>query len=425
MAVSFMEDKQLFFSSAPNKRPDAHSKSLAFLNTNHDKIEKEKATLKAALDALKIDTASAVKNNEKREQYRLWYLYCCDLLKTYHKARNEPAESPESWVNYVHDNIGYVHGFRILLAFSRITDELLIHMMNDAKWFDQLNRSIAPIFNFDQSINILNLPVQTFYILSFSLLGLRLVIELARILKHTFKPTEQELKALSAWGRFCHEAHKYRFNLANDIVWGVLNAINNAPLMLVCVLFDLSVTLYRQRETQLAYKEKKAEYELLLSLNKHDEVIQQQLKALQLSHTETTATLRLMLIATSEILIGLSMLLAAPIPILAPIGSFLCVIGFAICLSADIYGDYEKKTELLKQLKADGKSHAEIEKAEQAQLDAWNKGWTTFTKNAILPTLFIGMFAICWPATVLLVAGYAAYEMSQQKEEKTPHLAPA
>ncbi len=424
MAVSLMEDRQLFFSSAPNK-PDAHSKSLAFLSVNHDKIEKERAALKIALDALKIDTASAIKGNEKREQYRLWYLYCCELLKTYHEQRNEPENPPKDWINYVHDNIGYVHGFRILLAFSRITDELLIRMMNDTKWFDKLNRSIAPIFDFDQSITLLNLPVQTFYLLSFSLLGLRFLIEVARILKHTFKPTEQELKALSSWDRFRHEAKKYHFNIANDIVWGILNAINNSPLMLVCVLFDLSVILYRQRETQHAYKEKKAEYELLLPLNKQDEVIQQQLKVLKLNHTETTATLRLMLIATSEILIGLSLLITAPLPILAPIGSFLCVIGFAVCLSADLYGDYEKKTEKLKQLKADEESSTEIKKAEQAQLDAWNKGWSSFTKNAIIPTLFMGALAICWPATVLFVAGYAACEMSQPKEEKTPLFAPA
>ncbi|MDF1646555.1 MAG: hypothetical protein P1U61_06220 [Legionellaceae bacterium] len=420
---AFMDEKHLFFSSPPHPDGSTSSKSLTFLNQNHDAITQEKNLLKKALDTLEIDTNRTITSNEEQEQYRLWYLHCCDLLKTYHEKRGEPEKPPENWTNYIHDNLGYVHGFRILLTFSRITDELLIRIMNDAKWFDKLNQSIAPIFNFDQSITILNLPVQAFYILSFSLLGLRFLIELAQILKHTFNPTEQELAALTTWERFSHEIYKYRFNIANDIVWGVLNAINNNPLMLVCILFDLSLTLYRQRETHHAYLEKKTEYEQLLALKKQDEIIQQQLKELELDHIQTTATLKLALIATTDILIGLSMLLAAPIPIVAPIGAFLCVIGFAAHLSADMYGNYQKQTYLLKQLEDSGEN-TDIEKVKKEQQAAWNEGWSSFTKNAVLPTLFIGVFSIYWPAALLLVAAYTAYEMYPKEKAETFQLCP-
>ncbi|MCH9756528.1 MAG: hypothetical protein K0U37_04990 [Gammaproteobacteria bacterium] len=419
--LTFMEDRRLFFSSPSNQCKKAQS--LAFLSRNHDEFEKEKAILKATLDTLKIKIDTVATDDEK-EKYRLFYLYCCDSLKTYHASRGESKKSPKDWENALHDSLGYIHCFRILLSFARITDELLIRMLNDAGWFETLNRSIAPIFDFDQAISILNLPVETFYILSFSVLGLRFILECARILKHTFNPTDQELKALSAWERFSHEIYKYRFNIANDIVWGVLNAINNNPLMLVCVLFDLSILLHRQRITQHTYLERKGEYEQILARNKQDKVMQQQLKELQLNHIETSAILKLALMATADILIGLSLLLTAPVPIAAPIGAFICVIGFAAYLSLDNYGDYQKQTHRIKQLETDGKGDVEITKAKQAQQAAWQEGWSTFTKNVALPVFFIGALAICWPVAALVITAYVAIEMFTNDKAQTAQLSP-
>ncbi len=420
----FTEDRQRFFSYPLDQNRDMPQKSLTFLSRHHDAIQKEKDLLKAALDALKIKT-DAISAHDEREKYRLYYLYCCDLLKTYHEKRGEPEKPPEDWENWLHDSLGYIHCFRILLSFTRITDELLIRIINDAKWFDTLNRSIAPIFDFDQSITILNLPVQTFYILSFAVLGVRFIMECARILKHTFNPTDQELKALSTWERFTHEVYKYRFNLANDVVWGVLNAINNNPLMLVCVLFDLSISLYRRYKTQEAYLEKKTEYEQRLTLNKQDEVIQQQLKELELDNIESTAMIKLALAATGDILLGLSMLLAAPVPIVAPIGAFLCVIGFATYLSLDTYGKYEKEGLRIKQLETAGQSSAEIEKAKQAQQAAWSEGLQTLSKNMLLPVLFMGAIAVYWPIALLVITAYLAYEISPKNNPETLQLCPS
>ncbi len=421
----FMEDRQLFFSQAGDKHQAAHSKSLAFLTKNHVEIEAEKANLKATLDALQIKSDIAAHNKQK-EQYRLYYLYYCDLLRTYHEKRGEPEQPPQDWITYLHDNLGYWHALRILLTFARLTDELAIRMLNDAKWFETLNRSIAPIFDFNQTINILSLPVEAFYVLSFSLLGIRFIIEWARILKHTFDPTEEEIKALSAWDRFCHEVYKYRFNLANDFVWATINAINNNPLMLVCVLFDLSLLLYRRNETEQAYQKKKTEYEQLQALKQQDKIIKQQLRELELEHISTKSILDLALIATSHLLIGFPMLLlATPSSLLAPLGSFLCVVGFAIYLSADFYGDYQKKAHLIKLLEADGKSITEINQTKQAQQAAWDNGWSTFAKNTCMPILFIGMLAVCWPAALLLITAYCAYEMSPKESTETPQLSPA
>lgn len=425
LTPTFVQDRQLFFSQSPHERKAAHTKSLAFLTQNYVDIKATEATLKAALDALNIETNNQILDDEEKEQYRLFYLYCCDLLKAYHQKRGEPQKPDDNWINYLHDNLGYWHCLRILLAFSRLTDELLVRMMNDAGWFESLNRSIAPIFDFDQSINILSLPVETFYILSFSLLGIRFIVECARIFKHTFDSTDEELKALSAWDRFCHETYKHRFSLANDLVWITCNALNNNPLTLLCVFFDLSLLLYRKYETEQTYSKTKEAYEQRASLDKKTGVAKQELRELELTQVEVDASLNLSLSAASSLLTGFSLLLVAPVPIVAPIGSLLCVLGTALYLSADAYGNYQKKTYYVKQLEADSKSLTEINKAKEAQQLAWDEGWSTFTKNTCLPVLFIGVLAVCWPAALLLMTAYCAYEMSPKEDTKTHQLSPA
>lgn len=41
----------------------------------------------------------------------------------------------------------------------------------------------------------------------------------------------------------------------------------------------------------------------------------------------------------------------------------------------------------------------------------------TLTKHAVMPTLLITTFAVCWPAAVLLAAAYVGFELLYAKEQ--------
>ncbi len=400
----FMEDQNL------------ENYPYAFLMQHHDDIKIQAKRLTLALEQL----AAPHRDDLTRVlEFREFQAQCERLLVDYDLARERQEAAERSWIDSVHDNLITMHLYRILLSFTRLTDELLVRLMNDAKWFDTLNQSFASMFDFDQSLSILNFPTAAFNLLSVALLGLRFLIESTRILRRTFFPTTEAEQAVGAWARFCHEVYNYRFKLANDIVWATLNGLSNYPdffnlsapvangLILICVCFDMSVMLYQRHLENQAYEKSKTAYEA----EPNETIRRALLFELEKDYVENSAQFQLCLLGVTTLVTGFTLLVTASVPIVAPLGSFLCLLGTAIYTGIENYGDYQKKAYL-----------AEVfatTEAIQAQQEAWNKGWSSLIKHATLPPLLFGALAISWPIGLLLIMSSCIFEYSQSSPEKS------
>ncbi len=435
-ALTLAEIKNGFFSEEPDYEMLTQASSLAFLTQNHIAIQKENDILKAALDVLN--------DTEAYREYAELSQYYEQLLTLYHQKRNESKNRAANWTSYLHGNLGTLHLYRIMITFARLTDDQLIRVLAQTQWFHDLNHAMTNIFNYDQTISVLNLPVDTLNLLSVLFLGLRFLVTSAEILRHTFAPTDDEAKDLSTWERFCHEAGTYSFSLTNDFVWATLNALSNYPdffnipipvantLVLACLFFDISLLAYQYYLETTAYETEKAKYEAELLALEADEtreikaieqelkLVQAQLNTLTLAHVKTKSELQLALLAAAILIVGFAVLLALASPAVAPIGCFLCLFGTAIYASLGAYGDYKQETLKLETYKQEGRSEAEIAEAKEAQQAAWNNTIKSLVKHTVLPMLLIGIFAVCWPAGVLLTTAYLAYEMSPSSPQEKP-----
>ena len=85
----------------------------------------------------------------------------------------------------------------------------------------------------------------------------------------------------------------------------------------------------------------------------------------------------------------------------------------------DTVGDYWKNKKALEVYKKDD---IDIQDTQNDAQKYWSEGFSTFTKNTFLPVLFMGVMGVCWPAGVLLLAAYAAYNCRSCEEQHLPPL---
>ena len=416
------------------KRP----KDLSFLSKHHHFIAKEKNNLEAALNALKTEQHDIVTNQTYAEHEALLRYYN-GLLKQYHEKRNEAQSSDErTFADYVHDNLVYLHLYRILYTFARLTDDQLLRFFQEFA---------TPWIDVENTLNLLALPVDIFNIFSVTLLGLRFAIESKRILEHTFFPTEAEAKETTWDERFFHEIskEKYGYNLCNDIIWATLNALSNYPdffnipvpianaLVLVCLGVDLSTILYKRQVETNEYHAQKALYQneiadILAKKEPNNEthrvrliILRQQLAALEESHASKEDALRFSLYAASILIVGFSTLLMASVPFSGPVGAALCLIGTALYTAVDAYVDYQQKTRRLSKLT----NPDEIKQVEAEQQEAMYQGIKTLGINVICPVIFMSLLTVSWPLALLCFAAHVAYEMkpaSKPAPEEAPEM---
>lgn len=404
-------------------------KSYAFLANNYKEIKEERDLLVSASKKL----AAGKANEETREKYNRLYLDCEALIKQYHAYRKETIKPEGIWAytSDLHDSLIILHATRILYTFARLTDDLFLRILSDNQWIDFLNQVLAPLFKFNDMLKFddmlanINYPVWYFNLLSVALLGVRFFIEIGRILYHACIPIDENADVTLGFGdRLYHEAAKYGFNLANDAVWATLNGLSNYPdffglspfvangLILVCLGFDIALTSYRYYLTYNAYMKKKAE----LEAGPNDEITQQCLKTLELNYAKASQTFEFFMGAGGTLIIGFSILLAAGTPIVAPLGTFLCMLGTALYLVSDKYADYAEASCLIKQLEDD---RLDTSDAKMAQQKAWDDGWSAFASNLTMPLLLMGTLTVSFPAGLLAMTGYALYcNMPTETEAK-------
>ena len=434
--TEFQRDKQRFFSLPSPQREQAPSNTLKYLTQHHAAILAEKNTLASSLNTLGVPLNAAPLQNTTHAKYRDLYHYRNKQLQQFHAARREPATPIDNWSNTIYNNLGWTHLYRIGTSFARLTDVMLLQILKDTDWFNALNQSLNSFFDLGMSLDILNNPAftNTLNVLSVAFLALRFSIESKAILEHTLLPSQQEAEALTAWERFKNEVYTYRYSLSNDLVWATLNALGNfAPffnipiplannLMFSCCFFDISVLTYRFYEARNAYINQKATYETEILANPDDDVIKQLLRTLESNRAKEAAELNISLFGSLTLTTGFAIFLTTSTPIIAPAGTALCLLATAIYAASGYYGDHQKATHLLAQLKLDGKettATAEIAALQLEKQAAWNKGWSSFAEALCMPPLLMGAIALYWPVGVLLLAAYATAKIASVPSSET------
>lgn len=484
---SFTDDKRAFFSNLETfndaeKYVHPNASNYAFLANNHLLIEQEFNQLFASLQKQGQDREDfwlychycctmlhnyyvAYDKKDKADDY----LKLCKKIRT----RSEKGAFPEDKIDTlgqkiaadfralvslpkhaskIRDWIAFSNICRLHLTFCRLSVRQSLLLANELKWLEELDKMLGGHVDVNGMAATLNAPAQVFNVLSVGLFAARFIINAGMLLKHTFMPTKAEL-ALSNKERFYQELYARHCVMLNDAVWTATNLLANfntffnisAPtagwLTAGILVFDVALLIYRHHLAEKEYLFKKAQYindkknyELLLQAlvissndrlryQKHVGMLDEQLVQLEISRKTTGATL-LFNIAAAVFLLGgysASLLLATPVAVV--VCYFVIVVGIAMYLSADVYGKYHEKSLMLQQYEIENRS------TDMALLEmqaARNDFIVTMIKNIILPVVIVTIFAISWPAALLLTAVYVSYEYMKghplQDNKKPPLL---
>lgn len=334
--------------------------------------------------------------------------------------------------------------FTLLTLNQLLTLASQNHMLDNVQWL--LGRPL--------NLAILNAPIGVYNALSVGIFATRFLINMTDILQDTFtlEKGEDKLSFDASFkkksDRFFEGLKKHHYQLANDVVWGIVNALCNyssyfripSPvtnyLMLGFTVFDLSLlnlelfleNQHYKSEKELlmnanrleifdqAYNEKKAtliDPQQLKDLDEYYEVRNKQLnnplrlEDLDLKHEKDRSELLFYIAGASLMLASFTVgFLFLPPAYLA--GCFMmCNISFAMYLSGDKFGEW-KMTHL--KLTQDLAKKVDRTSSEKKVQEAWDDLGFTLAKNAIAPFIIIGAFTVSSPAAVLLTAAYMAYE---------------
>ncbi|MDP1602511.1 MAG: hypothetical protein Q8M03_04530 [Legionella sp.] len=464
---AFLNDKHSFFSdvnTTESAENHAKAKNYSFLANNKLLIEQEFNQLFAVLRKQGEDRTEfwlycyyccamlenyyiSYRNNIKVEEYnklKLQILARCQndkfieaLGNTFSADLKELASTPLH-ISKLRDKIGFLNACRIYWTFCRLTITSAFQLARDSQWIDKLNKILGKQINVDQIIKILEAPNAVLRGLSVGFFVTRFIINAGMLLKHTFLPSEAE-KHLGRIERFKSELWKRHPQFLNDVVWATVNGLTNyaqyfhiaAPIAGwttagFLAFVDISMFLWLRHIAQKDYQQKKSQYindlhyyqeQLRASVNNpdevlkfelHIEVIQEQLKELEIKWKAKSSTL--LFNATGAFLLAagfsLSMLLSPPIFVVAAYA--MCTLGVAIYLSEAAFSNYREKSLRLEQAQlentASAKDYADYQSAR-------NEFIYTIIKNAVMPGIIITTFAICWQAALVLTAMYVTFEL--------------
>ncbi|WED42928.1 hypothetical protein [Legionella cardiaca] len=357
-------------------------------------------------------------------------------------------ETPRK-LSKLRDRVAISNLNRIYWFFCRTTIKNSLLLARDLKLLEKLGHVLGKEVNVDDIIHILETPNGILRFLSVGFFAVRFIMNAAMLLKHTLFPSEKE-KTLNWKKRFTNEIYKRHATFLNDMVWGTVNCLTNyneafgisAPVagwvVAGFMFFDVCLILWRRHLEEKEYLTKRSQYRtelqeirsklaLQLPLQKREELdkyyvtVNEQLEQLELTWKTNNATHLFNASAAFLLMAGFSasMLVGSPVMVL---GCYMvCTFAVAMYFSDGAYKEYKAKSLLLE--------HAQlINQGEKTALKQYSTARNDFiftlTKNALMPTLLITTFAICWQAALVLALAYAGYELyrtySKQNEANAP-----
>lgn len=402
--LSFARMKRDFFAS----KPRVAETTRGFLRLNQVKIAEEHQHLTAALNA--------PLHHETQDTYYAFKAYCEELLALYDRTIRQDIKKP------IRDKIIYLHVARIMLSSARFVVVQCIELLDKAHCFGAL---IDP----SAMIKRLMAPMPYFSILSVAIPALRLITDLVNITKHALYPTENAhgTHELNLQERFISEFYRACGPLIGDSIWIIINFLSSYPqvlnlappvaagLVLIGLAADLGFLLYNYHNARLAYEEKKGQYEDEI-ISKYPGIIpamsRRQLLALELNYCGVKSSYNLSILAGSVILCGFSLLITAPMPVLAPIAGLVCLLGTSLYLTAEAYAYYEQQHFIA--------DHNHTSK--QATQDAWDSFITSLITNVCFPVVLMGTFAASPPIALLVLIGFMTFKLQSPDPEPLPTL---
>jgi hypothetical protein len=418
--ISFARMKQDFFAS----KQRGAEKTPGFLVKNHTNIAEEYKHLNAAL--------SAPLDENTLETYQEFKVYCKDMLKLYEQTVRHDFEKSNDFAKLIRDHIGFAHVSRTMLSSARFIVVQILQLLKEAEY-------LGHTVNVSKMIGLLMASTQYFYILSIAFPGLRLLADLAKITKHALYPTEEtnQTHELSLATRFSSELYLARFSLISDTQSVILNTLTNFPelfnismplataLVFAGLIFDICFLLCAYRIAHDAFMEKKNQYDNEIVQNHPgimQDMTQRQLRELELGYCGIQSNLNLSLLAGSVILAGFTLLMTAPVPIFAPIGGLVCLLGTSLYLTARAYAHYEQQNFIFKHKQISTRAtEADIHASEIATQEAWDNFVYPLTTNICFPVILMGTFAASSPAALLLLIAFITFKI--QSPEPKPLLA--
>lgn len=251
----------------------------------------------------------------------------------------------------------------------------------------------------------------------------------------------------TAFDRFKQELYKRHCNFANDLVWAIVNGLCNfnnlfhisgpmaGYLTAVFLGFDVGMTLYKCHLAKQEYLVKKSQYlseiedynnpELFKKMSAeqrllHIDMLNKQLLELEINWQTKEATFYFVAAAAALLMSGFTAALLLSPPALVLASFIVCTMAVAMYLSADKYAAYKEKELYYEQAQLTGKdgvtAHKEFEIARDDFIFA-------MVKNAIVPTVLISTFAVCWPAALVLTALYMGYELYHANSQHSAGIA--
>ena len=286
---------------------------------------------------------------------------------------------------------------------------------NDGAW-----GVVNGLTNFNKFFNISD-PVAMWLVAGFLFYDLALIL----LIRHVKE---------AAYLRQCREYEKER-----EDVQALLNKVNEE--------IQLSLNAGGAITAELVAKQALArEYELRL------EFVAESLKALNNNWHVKHSTLLFNAAAAMVFALGFSVTIIFASPIVATVSYFLCVVAVAMYLSADRYDSLKEKEIALReassiliksredQVQPEANKEKKVEgaptlnpnqfysKALFEYKQARNEFWFKLARNALIPTLLLGAYAICWPAAValtILFAGYSLYRAYGKYQDQKGDVQPA
>lgn len=333
--------------------------------------------------------------------------------------------------------VGISNLARIYWYFCRTMNTLTLNFSREAGIIDKLAKLLDKEIDVDKIIGTLETPNEIFRFLSIGFFAIRFIINSTLILKHTFFPGEGE-EDLVWWKRFFESLFRYHIDMLNDGVWFLVNLFTNynkvfhiaAPvagwMVAGFMFFDFCLIMYRRFWAEREYLAKRAQYsleqehfkKLMNNANlsdaerkqyeKHYQVLTEQLKELEIEWKTTNATFWFYGTAALLLMAGFSASMVLT-PAIAVIGCYMaCTLAVAMYLSGGAYSRYKKASLVLEQARMDGKNDNIALREYQA---ARNDFIFTMVENALIPSLLILTYAICWQAALVLTAVYIGYKL--------------
>ena len=306
----------------------------------------------------------------------------------------------------------------------------ILQLLQEANYLDHS-------LNTAKMIELLIAPTQCFYIFSIAFPGLRLLTDLANVTKHALYPTETtstEPHELSLTTRFASELYRARFSLINDSLSAMINTLSSFPeifnisplvatsLVFAGLVFDICFLLYAYNIAHHAFMEKKNQYDDEIASNYPGiirEITERQRMELELSYCGIQSSLHVSLLAGSVILSGFTLLMTAPIPILAPFGGLLCMLGTSLYFTAKTYAHYEQQNFILKHNKASPRTAtSDITASTRATQQAWDNFVSPLMTNTFFPVILMGTFAASSPAALLLLIAFITFKLRSPEPER-------